>query len=128
MCKSTVMKQAHAMCRATIQAGDNYHVTLGACIRAIHAKPSTFDRVKSAVVSINFGGLLVSASIAFMVLLYIALVVANGQVYNDRVADRAHAKRMAAIDTAIQARDNFEFVQILRKADAIQAAHLATYK
>ena len=128
MCKATVMKQAHALCRATIQDGDNYHVTLGACIRAIHAKPSMFDRVKSAVASINFGGLLVSASIAFMVLLYIALVVASGQVYNDRVADRAHAKRMAAIDTAIQARDNFEFVQILRKADAIQAAHLATYK
>lgn len=128
MCKSTVMKQAHAMCRATVQAGDNYHVTLGACIRAIHAKPSTFDRVKSAFVSINFGGLLVSASIAFMVLLYLALVVASGQVYNDRVADRANVKRMAAIDTAIQARDDNEFAQILRKANALQAAHLATYK
>ena len=132
MCKSTVMKQAHAMCRATIRAGDNYHVTLGACIRAIHAKPSMFDRVKSAVAGINFGGLLVSASIAFVVLLYIALVVANGQVYNDRVADRvadrANAKRMEAIETAIQARDNFEFAQILRKANALQAAHLATYK
>ena len=128
MCKSTVMKHAHAMCRATIQAGDNYHVTLGACIRAIHAKPSMFDRVKSAVASINFGGLMVSVSIAFMVLLYLALVVANGQVYNDRVADRANVKRMDAIETAIQARDNFEFVQILRKADALQAAHLATFK
>lgn len=128
MCKSAVMKQAHAMCRATIQAGDNYHVTLGACIRAIHAKPSAFDRVKSAVASINFGGLMVSVSIAFMVLLYLALVVANGQVFKDRVADRANVKRMEAIETAIQARDNFEFVQILRKADAIQAAHLATYK
>lgn len=127
MCKSTVMKQAHAMCRATIQVGDNYHVTLGACIRAIHAKPSTFDRVKSAFVSINFGGLLVSASVAFMVLLFIALTVANGQVYNDRMADRANVKRMEAIDTAIQARDDNEFAQILRKADAIQAAHLATY-
>lgn len=127
MCKSTIMKQAHAMCRATLQAGDNYHVTLGACIRAIHAKPSMFDRVKSAVVSIDLGGLLVSASIAFMVLLFIALTVANGQVYNDRMADRANAKRMEAIETAIQVRDNFEFVQILRKADAIQAAHLATY-
>lgn len=128
MCKSTVMKQAHAMCRATIQAGDDYHVTLGACIRAIHAKPATFDRVKSAAMSIDFGGLLVSASIAFMVLLFIALTVANGQVYNDRVADRANVKRMEAIDTAIQARDNFEFAQILRKANALQAAHLATYK
>ena len=128
MCKSTVMKQAHAMCRATIQAGDNYHVTLGACIRAIHAKPSTFDRVKSAAVSINFGGLLVSASIAFIVLLFIALTVANGQVYNDRVADRANVKRMDAIETAIQARDDNEFAQILRKANALQAAHLATYK
>ena len=127
MCKSTVMKQAHAMCRATIQAGDNYHVTLGACIRAIHAKPSAFDRVKSAVASINFGGLMVSVSIAFMVLLYLALVVANGQVFKDRVADRANVKRMEAIEIAIQARDNFEFAQILRKADALQAAHLATY-
>ena len=62
-----------------------------------------------------------------MVLLYIALVVANGQVYNDRVADRANVKRMEAIETAIQARDDNEFAQILRKADAIQAAHLATY-
>ena len=128
MCKSTVMKQAHAMCRATVQAGDNYHITLGACIRAIHAKPSTFDRVKSALVSIDFGGLLVSASIAFMVLLFIALTVARGQVYNDRVADRANVKRMEAIEIAIQARDNFEFAQILRKANALQAAHLATYK
>ena len=128
MCKSPVMKQAHAMCRATIQAGDNYHVTLGACIRAIHAKPSILDRVKSAVASINFGGLMVSVSIAFMVLLYLALVVANGQVYNDRVADRANVKRMDAIETAIQARDDNEFAQILRKANALQAAHLATYK
>lgn len=127
MCKSTVMKQAHAMCRATIQAGDNYHVTLGACIRAIHAKPSTFGRVKSAVAGIDFGGLLVSASIGFMILLFIALTVANGQVYNDRVADRANVKRMAAIDTAIQARDDNEFAQILRKANALQAAHLAAY-
>src|SRR5699024_5077130 len=102
-------------------------VTLGACIRAIHAKPSTFDRVKSAVASINFGGLLVSVSIAFMVLLYLALVVANGQVYNDRVEDHANVKRMAAVDTAIPARDYNEFTQILRKANALQAAHLATY-
>ena len=71
---------------------------------------------------------MVSVSVAFMVLLYIALVVANGQVFKDRVADRANVKRMDAIETAIQARDNFEFAQILRKANAIQAAHLATYK
>lgn len=127
MCKSSVMKQAHAMCRATIQAGDNYHVTLGACIRAIHAKPSTFDRVKSAIANIDFGGLLVAASVVFMALLFIALVVANGQVYNDRVAARAEVKRVEAIEAAIQARDDKEFAQILRKANALQAAHLATY-
>lgn len=128
MCKSTVMKQAHAMARATIQAGDNYHVTLGACIRAIHAKPSKMERVVTAIRSIDFGGVVVSASIAFMVLLYLALIVGGIQSSIKHREASQYRASMAAIDTAIQAADDKEFSDILAKANALQAAHLATYK
>lgn len=127
MCKSTVMKQAHAMCRATIQAGDNYHVTLGACIRAIHAKPSKVQRVVTAIRSIDLGGVVVAASIAFMVLLYLALLIGGIQSSSKHREASQYRASMAAIDTAIQAADDKEFSDILAKANAIQAAHLATY-
>ena len=32
---AVLFKQAHAMARATIQAGDSYQVTFGACLKAI---------------------------------------------------------------------------------------------
>lgn len=128
MCKSTVMKQAHAMARATVKAGDNYHVTLGACIRAIHAKPSKVERVVTALRSIEFGGVMVTVSIAFMVLLYLALIVGGIQSNTEKRDARQYRANMVAIDTAVQAADDKEFSDILAKANAIQAVHLATYK
>lgn len=130
MCKSTLMKQAHAMCRDTLQAGDNYHVTLGLCIKALHAKPaapSKFELFKSAL-RIDFGGLLVSASIAFMIMLWLALVVGTVQTNDTRMDRLEYRQSMRAIDYSIQQANDFEFNSILAEAAALQAAYLATYK
>ena len=38
MNKSKLFKAAHELTRATVQAGDNYRVTFGACLRAVYAR------------------------------------------------------------------------------------------
>ena len=49
---AALFKQAHAMCRATIQAGDSYQVTFGACLKAIkqdNTKQADKKLVKQAI-------------------------------------------------------------------------------
>ena len=41
MNKSELFKQAHALTKATIKAGDSYRVTFGLAIKAILSKPTT---------------------------------------------------------------------------------------
>lgn len=128
MCKSSVMKQAHALCRETIQAGDNYHVTLGACIRAIHAAPaplSNFELFKRAVY-IDFGAALMALWATFMLMLFGALVVGTVQAGTARIEAYEYNSRMAAIDTAIQASNDYEFKQLLLELNAIQTAYQNT--
>lgn len=50
--KAVLFKQAHAMCRATLQAGDSYQVTFGACLKAIkqdNTKQANKKLVKQAI-------------------------------------------------------------------------------
>ena len=38
MNKSQLFKQAHALTKATIQAGDNYQATFALCLKAVYAQ------------------------------------------------------------------------------------------
>lgn len=53
MTKSTLFKQAHALAKAIIKAGDNYRATFGLCLKAIIADSKA---PKSQVVICTFNG------------------------------------------------------------------------
>lgn len=47
---ATLFKQAHAMTRATIQDGDDYRTTFGACLKAIKDEAKQADNVDLFIV------------------------------------------------------------------------------
>lgn len=55
MSNSKLFKQAHAMTRATIQAGDDYRTTFGLCLKQIKAdaiKAAKFATIKAKVTAV----------------------------------------------------------------------------
>ena len=52
MTNSKLFKQAHAMTKATIQAGDDYRATFGLCLKAIKADSKPAAKVKAAAKAI----------------------------------------------------------------------------
>lgn len=81
---AVLFKQAHAMTRATIQAGDDYRATFGACLKAIK------DEVKQAA---NIDLFVIIAAI-------IAMVTAKFSVKNGDIIYRNNASLTTTYHTS----------------------------
>lgn len=81
---AVLFKQAHAMTRATIQAGDDYRTTFGACLKAIK------DEIKQAA---NIDLFVIIAAI-------IAMVAAKVSVMNGNVIYRNNASLTTTYHTS----------------------------
>lgn len=57
MTNSQIFKQAHALAKATVKAGDNYQVTFGLCLKTVYAQSkSQVARVKNIITqAVNAG-------------------------------------------------------------------------
>ena len=67
MTNSEIFKQAHAMTKATVKAGDDYQVTFGQCLKAIKAQQEQAVSEAVKVVTIDPFRLIVAIMVAFLI-------------------------------------------------------------
>lgn len=84
---AVLFKQAHAMTRATIQAGDCYRATFGACLKAIkqdNAKQADKKIVKQAIATaLPFTAFFAVMCVIMAVLFAVSYAFANASNAND---------------------------------------------
>lgn len=96
---AALFKQAHAMCRATIQAGDSYQVTFGACLKAIkqdNTKQAGKKLVKQAIAT----ALPFTAFFAIMCVI-MAVLFAVSHAFNNASNTNDHSQTVTANDSSI---------------------------